>query len=187
MEGSRGGQSVGGRLSTIFDVGASQAIDAGLVRLRLRLGRQQRGAAASGAAVIRIAITQAAYDAICATSLGSVGYENAANERGERLIWLDLAGPRRPRSSQGAKAASGLAIRCPRQADRPIADPHRLPQDAVGQHPQAVQGGVRGVSVVLLQATQCFPSWRQFCSVPGVVRREATDSEHLLVKGNAQV
>jgi hypothetical protein len=40
--------------------------------------------------VIRIAITQAAYDAICATlPFGSVGYENATNERGERLIWLE--------------------------------------------------------------------------------------------------
>ena len=40
--------------------------------------------------MIRIAITQAAFDAIVATmSLGRVGYENATNERGERLIWLD--------------------------------------------------------------------------------------------------
>jgi hypothetical protein len=34
-----------------------------------------------GPVLIRIAITQAAYDAICATlPLGSVGYENKANE-----------------------------------------------------------------------------------------------------------
>ena len=40
--------------------------------------------------MIRIAITQAAFDAIAATlPLGSVGYENETNERGERLIWLD--------------------------------------------------------------------------------------------------
>jgi hypothetical protein len=40
--------------------------------------------------MISIAISQAAFDAIAATlSLGSVGYENATNERGERLIWLD--------------------------------------------------------------------------------------------------
>jgi hypothetical protein len=40
--------------------------------------------------MIRIAITTAAYDAICATlPLGSVGYENQINERGERLIWLE--------------------------------------------------------------------------------------------------
>jgi hypothetical protein len=33
--------------------------------------------------MIRIAITTATYDAICATlPLGSVGYENAASERG---------------------------------------------------------------------------------------------------------
>ena len=40
--------------------------------------------------MIKIAISQAAFDAIAATlSLGSVGYENTTNERGERLIWLD--------------------------------------------------------------------------------------------------
>jgi hypothetical protein len=39
--------------------------------------------------MIRIAITQAAFEAIAATlPLGSVGYENQINERGERLIWL---------------------------------------------------------------------------------------------------
>ena len=33
--------------------------------------------------MVRVAITQAAYEAICATlSLGSVGYENEATERG---------------------------------------------------------------------------------------------------------
>jgi hypothetical protein len=39
--------------------------------------------------MVRIAITQAAYDAICATlPLGSVAVEPYYNERGERLIWL---------------------------------------------------------------------------------------------------
>ena len=39
--------------------------------------------------MVRIAITQAAFDAIVWTlPLGSVGYENATNEKGERLIWL---------------------------------------------------------------------------------------------------
>jgi hypothetical protein len=39
--------------------------------------------------VIRIAISQAAFDAIAATlPLGSVGFENATNERGERYVWL---------------------------------------------------------------------------------------------------
>jgi hypothetical protein len=39
--------------------------------------------------VIRIAITQVAFDTIAATlPFGSVGYENETNEKGERLIWL---------------------------------------------------------------------------------------------------
>jgi hypothetical protein len=42
--------------------------------------------------MIRIAITAAAYGAICATlSVGSVGYEVEPNEQGERLIWLEAA------------------------------------------------------------------------------------------------
>ena len=40
--------------------------------------------------MIRIAITQAAFDAIASTmNLGSVGFENEVNEKGERLIWLE--------------------------------------------------------------------------------------------------
>ena len=36
-----------------------------------------------------IAITQQAFDAIASTlALGSVGYENATDEHGNRLIWL---------------------------------------------------------------------------------------------------
>ena len=39
--------------------------------------------------MIRIAITQAAFDAIPATlPLGSVSYDNAVNERGEYYVWL---------------------------------------------------------------------------------------------------
>ena len=39
--------------------------------------------------MIRIAISQAAFDAIVATlPLGTVGYEAEANAEGERLIWL---------------------------------------------------------------------------------------------------
>ena len=39
--------------------------------------------------MIRIAITQAAFDAIAKTlPLGSVAYENATNECGERYVWL---------------------------------------------------------------------------------------------------
>ena len=40
--------------------------------------------------MIRIAISPEAFEAIAKTlPLGSVGYENATNEKGERLIWLD--------------------------------------------------------------------------------------------------
>ena len=53
--------------------------------------------------MIRIAITQAAYDAICATlPLGSVGYEAEANERSERLIWLEDAMADRLSAMRGA-------------------------------------------------------------------------------------
>jgi hypothetical protein len=42
--------------------------------------------------MVRIAISPEAFEAIAATPpLRSVGYENGANERGEKLIWLDRA------------------------------------------------------------------------------------------------
>ncbi len=40
--------------------------------------------------MVRIAITQAAYKAICATlPLGSVGVEPSFNDRGDREIWIE--------------------------------------------------------------------------------------------------
>jgi hypothetical protein len=52
--------------------------------------------------VIKIAISQAAFDAITATlPLGSVGYENEGNERGERYVWLDHAVVSRLRAMRG--------------------------------------------------------------------------------------
>ena len=52
--------------------------------------------------MIRIAISQAAFDAIAKTlPLGSVGYENKVNEKGERLIWLDPSMVDRLRSLGG--------------------------------------------------------------------------------------
>jgi hypothetical protein len=40
--------------------------------------------------MVRIAISAEAFEAIARTlPLGSVGFENEANERGERLIWLE--------------------------------------------------------------------------------------------------
>jgi hypothetical protein len=52
--------------------------------------------------MVRIAISQAAFDVIAKTlSLGSVGFENATNEKGERLIWLDRAVVDRLRAMRG--------------------------------------------------------------------------------------
>jgi hypothetical protein len=67
--------------------------------------------------VIRIAITQAAFDAIAATlALGSVGYENATNEKGERLIWLDRAVVDRLRSLRGlGESYSDVILRLARE------------------------------------------------------------------------
>ena len=40
--------------------------------------------------VVRIAISQAAFDTIARTlPVGNVGFENAVGEHGHRLIWLD--------------------------------------------------------------------------------------------------
>jgi hypothetical protein len=53
-------------------------------------------------AMVRIAISQAAIDAVAKTlPLGSVGYENKLNEKGERLIWLDPGVVDRLRSLRG--------------------------------------------------------------------------------------
>ena len=52
--------------------------------------------------MIKIATTAEAFEAIARTlPLGSVGYENAINQRGERLIWLDRAVVDRLRSLRG--------------------------------------------------------------------------------------
>ena len=52
--------------------------------------------------MVRIAITQAAFDAIAKTlPLGSVGYENATNEKGERLIRLEPSMVDRLRAMRG--------------------------------------------------------------------------------------
>jgi hypothetical protein len=54
------------------------------------------------ARMIRIAITQAAFEAIARMlPLGNVGYENKTNEQGQRLIWLDHAVVARLRALRG--------------------------------------------------------------------------------------
>jgi hypothetical protein len=52
--------------------------------------------------MVRIAISEAAFEAIAKTlALGSVGYENPTNEKGERLVWLDPSVVDRLRSLRG--------------------------------------------------------------------------------------
>jgi hypothetical protein len=52
--------------------------------------------------MIRIAISQAAFEAIAATlPFCSTSFENKTNERGERLIWLDHAVVARLRAMRG--------------------------------------------------------------------------------------
>jgi hypothetical protein len=52
--------------------------------------------------MIRIAVTEAAYEAICATlPVGGVAVEAEPNERGERLIWLEDAMADRLGAMQG--------------------------------------------------------------------------------------
>jgi hypothetical protein len=52
--------------------------------------------------MVRIAITEAAFDAIAKTLLlGSANYETATNEKGERLIWLEPSMVDRLRSMRG--------------------------------------------------------------------------------------
>jgi hypothetical protein len=63
--------------------------------------------------VVRIAISQAAFEAIVKTlPLGSVGFEDKLNEKGERLIWLEANGVDRLRSLRGAgESYSDLIMR----------------------------------------------------------------------------
>ena len=56
----------------------------------------------SGDGIVRIAISQAAFDAIARTlPLGNVSFENRTDEEGNRLIWLDRAVIDRLRSLRG--------------------------------------------------------------------------------------
>ena len=61
--------------------------------------------------MVRIAISQAAFDAIAKTlALGSVGFENKVNEKGERLIWLEPNVVDRLRAMRGPGESYSVAI-----------------------------------------------------------------------------
>ena len=70
--------------------------------------------------MIRIAISPEAFDAIAATlPLGSVGYEKAVNERGERLIWLAPNVVNRLKAMRGpGESYSDVILRIAGRADR---------------------------------------------------------------------
>jgi hypothetical protein len=69
--------------------------------------------------MVRIAISQAAFDAIAATlPLGSVGYENKTNERGERYVWFGRAVVDRLRSLRGPGESYSDVILSLAAADR---------------------------------------------------------------------
>jgi hypothetical protein len=52
--------------------------------------------------MVRIVISQSAFEAIAKTlPPGATGYENAVNEKGERLIWLDPGVVDRLRAMRG--------------------------------------------------------------------------------------
>ena len=79
---------------------------------RFRVGRVLRRHRACGDLAGRSrALTQAAFDAIAATlPLGSVGYEDGTNEKGERLIWLAPHVVNRLRAMRGPKESHSDAI-----------------------------------------------------------------------------
>jgi hypothetical protein len=70
--------------------------------------------------MVRIAISQSAFDAIAKTlPLGSMGYENKVNEKGERLIWLDRAVVDRLRHLRGpGESYSDVRLDDPPAADQ---------------------------------------------------------------------
>ena len=64
--------------------------------------RDQRPQPAGGCSVIRIAISQAAFDAIAETLPGNVSFENKTNAKGERYVWLEPAVVARLRALRGS-------------------------------------------------------------------------------------
>jgi hypothetical protein len=61
--------------------------------------------------MIRIAISAEAFDAIART-LGSIGFEAEANERGEKLVWLEDAMADRLAVMRGPGESYSDAIIC---------------------------------------------------------------------------
>ncbi|HZZ25329.1 MAG TPA: hypothetical protein VFE60_23460 [Roseiarcus sp.] len=85
--------------------------------------------------MIRIAITQAAFEAIARTlPLGSVSFENKIDENGDRLIWLELNGVDRLRAMRGrGESWSHVILRLARRAERGAEAGAELRSKAVGE------------------------------------------------------
>ena len=84
--------------------GGTTAATSGPRRIGPALRRPRSGGGRNADAMIRIAITTTAFEAIAATlPLGSVGYEDGTNEKGERLIWLPPHVVNRLRAMRGPK------------------------------------------------------------------------------------
>jgi hypothetical protein len=105
---------------------------------------KQRSKACRSPDMVRIAISQAAFDAIAKTlPLGSVGYENAVNAKGERLIWLERRMLDKLNSYRRRHPAAGEAGRLTVAARRgTLLAPGRSSIDAIhampGQPPPAM-------------------------------------------------
>jgi hypothetical protein len=70
--------------------------------------------------MVRIATSEAAFDAIAKTlPLGSVGFENKVNEKGERLIWLEPGVVDRLRHLRGpGESYSDVILRMAAEGDK---------------------------------------------------------------------
>ena len=87
--------------------------------------------------MVRIAITQAAFEAIAKTlPLGSVSYENKVNEKGERLIWLDRGVVNRLTAMRGPARASARSSSGWRRARRASRHPVRARSTRIAAAPR---------------------------------------------------
>ena len=65
--------------------------------------------------MVRIAISQAAFDAIAKTLPGNVSFENKANAKGERYVWLEPAVADRLRALRRVRATARSSCESPRR------------------------------------------------------------------------
>ena len=77
--------------------------------------------------MIRIAITEAAFEAIADTlPFGSVSYGIALNERGERLVWLEARVVDQLAAQRGGQARAKATSSCGWSRSRSLTARHRV-------------------------------------------------------------